>query len=154
MRPKAFTNPERPAALVLLHGIGQPSQLEFPEHPEVVVQVPGALGIVLIVLELKWASMRGQATRNRGWLNKQGLHETYMKHVNHQVSALAVGKYSIRLITKIEAAFRGFDEPPILLERDGNPSTRRGTHLVRDLEIRNLGGTSAGWSSAELREGQ
>jgi hypothetical protein len=127
-----------PAILTLVNGVGEPGQLVFPEHPEVEVAVSGALGIILVALEKEWVRMIGQPTRTRGWLNKQRLHRAYSNRIAHQVDADSIGKYAKRLIRDIAKAFRHLAVPPALLERDNNPRTCKGTHLVRDLIIEDL----------------
>jgi hypothetical protein len=130
-----------PAVLTLVNGVGEPGTLVFPEHPDVEVAVSGALGIVLVALETEWWRMEGQPTSRRGWLNKQRLHEVYSRYIKHRVSPDAVGKYAKRVLYEIERAFGHLSGPPALLERDSNPRTRKGTHLVRDLLIEDLSGT-------------
>ena len=95
----------------------------------------GALGIILVALEREWVRMNGQPTSKRGWLNRQRLHQSYSKCIAHEVGPDSVNTYVKRLIREIAKAFRHLAVPPVLLERDANPRTRKGTHLVRDLII-------------------
>ena len=140
-RTKNPTGPPGPAILTLVNGVGEPGQLVFPEYPEVEVAVSGALGIILVALEREWVRMSGQPTRTRGWLNRQRLHQAYSKCIAHKVHPDSVGKYVKRLIREIGNAFRHLAVPPALLERDKNPRTRKGTHLVRVLIIEDLSRT-------------
>ena len=135
-----MTTPASDATIILtlVNGLGQPGQLVFPEHPGVMVPVSGPRGIILFALEQEWVRMRGQPMEKRGWLNKQRLRQAYTKYIGHEVTPEAVGKSVKRLIEQIEDVFASLAVPPVLLERDNNPRTSKGTHLVRDLIIEDL----------------